>query len=155
MAVITLTTDFGLKDHFVGAIKGTIYRELADARIVDISHEISPFNIHECAYLLKNSYKGELEVKSYNKIGKVNVEKQGKTRLFIALGKSSGMNVKKLIAFIQNEVKIDSRVIREIKVLESFSFVTLPFSEAELVLEAFKKKKKGRKSIVEKANKKK
>ena len=57
MAVITLTTDFGLKDHFVGAIKGTIYRELADARIVDISHQISPFNIHECAYLLKNSYK--------------------------------------------------------------------------------------------------
>jgi len=57
MAVITLTTDFGLKDHFVGAIKGTIYRELAEAKIVDISHGISPFNIHECAYILKNSYK--------------------------------------------------------------------------------------------------
>ena len=57
MAVITLTTDFGLKDHFVGAIKGTIYKELAEAKIVDISHEISPFNIQECAYILKNSYK--------------------------------------------------------------------------------------------------
>ncbi|MEX0291568.1 MAG: S-adenosyl-l-methionine hydroxide adenosyltransferase family protein [Flavobacteriaceae bacterium] len=57
MAVITLTTDFGLKDHFVGAIKGTIYRELEDAKIVDISHEISPFNIQECAYILQNSYK--------------------------------------------------------------------------------------------------
>lgn len=57
MAIITLTTDFGLKDHFVGAIKGTIYRELEDARIVDISHAISPFNIQECAYILKNSYK--------------------------------------------------------------------------------------------------
>lgn len=57
MAVITLTTDFGYKDHFVGAIKGTIYRELTDAKIVDISHAIGPFNIHECAYILKNSYK--------------------------------------------------------------------------------------------------
>ncbi|PCJ95764.1 MAG: hypothetical protein COA50_08170 [Flavobacteriaceae bacterium] len=57
MAIITLTTDFGHKDHFVGAIKGTIYKELADAKIVDISHSISPFNIQECAYLLKNSYK--------------------------------------------------------------------------------------------------
>ncbi len=57
MAIITLTTDFGLKDHFVGAIKGTIYRDLEDARIVDISHSISPFNIQECAYILKNSYK--------------------------------------------------------------------------------------------------
>lgn len=57
MAIITLTTDFGLKDHFVGAIKGTIFRELQNAQIVDISHNISPFNIQECAYILKNSYK--------------------------------------------------------------------------------------------------
>ena len=56
MAIITLTTDFGLKDHFVGALKGSIYKELADAMVVDISHAISPFNIHECAYILKNCY---------------------------------------------------------------------------------------------------
>jgi len=57
MSIITLTTDFGIKDHFVGAIKGTIYSELPDAKIVDISHHISPFNITETAYILKNSYK--------------------------------------------------------------------------------------------------
>ncbi len=57
MAIITLTTDFGYKDHFVGVIKGSIYKEIADAKIVDISNEISPFNIAECAYILKNSYK--------------------------------------------------------------------------------------------------
>ena len=57
MPIITLTTDFGLKDHFVGAIKGTIYKELEDARIVDISHQVNPFHIQECAYLLKNAYK--------------------------------------------------------------------------------------------------
>lgn len=57
MAIITLTTDFGLKDHFVGALKGSIYKELLDAKIVDISHGISPFNIQECAYVLENSYK--------------------------------------------------------------------------------------------------
>jgi S-adenosylmethionine hydrolase len=57
MSIITLTTDFGIKDHFVGAVKGTIYSELPDARIVDISHQISPFNITETAYILRNSYK--------------------------------------------------------------------------------------------------
>jgi|TARA_R110002126_G_scaffold277373_2_gene423201 S-adenosyl-L-methionine hydrolase (adenosine-forming) len=57
MSLITLTTDFGTKDHFVGAVKGAIYSELADAKIVDITHEISPFNITETAYILKNSYK--------------------------------------------------------------------------------------------------
>jgi hypothetical protein len=56
MAIITLTTDFGTKDHFVAAVKGAIYSELEQANIVDISHEVSPFNIQECAYILKNSY---------------------------------------------------------------------------------------------------
>ena len=57
MALITLTTDFGLKDHFVGAVKGAIYSELPEATIVDITHEITPFNIAETAYILKNAYK--------------------------------------------------------------------------------------------------
>ncbi|GGF61539.1 SAM hydrolase/SAM-dependent halogenase family protein [Wenyingzhuangia marina] len=57
MAFITLTTDFGRKDHFVSAVKGAIYTLLPEANIVDISHEISPFNITETAYILKNAYK--------------------------------------------------------------------------------------------------
>lgn len=56
MPLITLTTDFGTKDHFVGAIKGAIYSELDNARVVDISHQISPFNITETAYIVKNAY---------------------------------------------------------------------------------------------------
>jgi S-adenosylmethionine hydrolase len=56
MPIITLTTDFGTKDHFVGAVKGSIYNELRDVKIVDISHQISPFSINEAAYILKNAY---------------------------------------------------------------------------------------------------
>lgn len=56
MPLITLTTDFGIKDHFVGTIKGAIYKELKEVNIVDISHEISPFSITEAAYIIKNSY---------------------------------------------------------------------------------------------------
>ena len=56
MAIITLTTDFGTKDHFVAAIKGRILSQLPDTTIVDISHDISPFDVHECAYVLKSVY---------------------------------------------------------------------------------------------------
>ena len=56
MAIITLTTDFGEKDHFAGAIKGAIYSELDEIRIVDISHSVSPFNISEAAYIIQNAY---------------------------------------------------------------------------------------------------
>ena len=57
MAIITLTTDFGEKDHFVGAIKGEIYNEFENVKIVDISHSISPFNIIEASYIIQNAYK--------------------------------------------------------------------------------------------------
>lgn len=56
MPIITLTTDFGEKDHFAGAVKGAIYTELPEIKIVDISHSVSPFNIPEAAYIIQNAY---------------------------------------------------------------------------------------------------
>ncbi|MFT4697430.1 MAG: S-adenosylmethionine hydrolase [Flavobacteriaceae bacterium] len=56
-AIITLTTDFGEKDHFAGAVKGAIYSELEDIKIVDISHSVSPFHLTEAAYIIQNAYK--------------------------------------------------------------------------------------------------
>lgn len=56
MPIITLTTDFGNKDPFVASVKGKIYTELPNAKIVDISHEIEPFDIAEGAFVVKNSY---------------------------------------------------------------------------------------------------
>ena len=57
MSVITLTTDFGIKDHYVGSVKGALFNELENVNIVDVSHNISQFNIVEAAYIVENSYK--------------------------------------------------------------------------------------------------
>lgn len=56
MSIITLTTDYGLKDHFVGALKGKILAENPDATIVDITHQIDPFNAAEASYIISASY---------------------------------------------------------------------------------------------------
>jgi S-adenosylmethionine hydrolase len=56
MSIITLTTDYGTKDYFVGALKGKIVTQLPDAKIVDISHDIDPFNIFEASYIIGASY---------------------------------------------------------------------------------------------------
>jgi S-adenosylmethionine hydrolase len=56
MSIITLTTDYGLKDHFVGALKGKILSEYSEAKIIDISHEIDPFNTVEASYIISASY---------------------------------------------------------------------------------------------------
>jgi S-adenosylmethionine hydrolase len=56
MSIITLTTDYGLKDHFVGALKGKIISEYPEVAIVDISHEIDPFNTLETSYIISAAY---------------------------------------------------------------------------------------------------
>lgn len=56
MSIITLTTDFGLKDHFVGSLKGKILIQNPDIQIIDISHDIDLFNIAEAGYVINASY---------------------------------------------------------------------------------------------------
>lgn len=53
MQIITLTTDVGLKDFYVAAVKGTLLTNLKTVQIVDISHEIKPFDVAEAAYQLR------------------------------------------------------------------------------------------------------
>ncbi|MFL5735123.1 MAG: S-adenosyl-l-methionine hydroxide adenosyltransferase family protein [Chloroflexia bacterium] len=55
--VITITTDFGQYDGYVGTMKGVIYTLLPDAVVVDISHDVSPQQIHEGAFILYRAYR--------------------------------------------------------------------------------------------------
>lgn len=57
MPVISLLTDFGLSDAFVGIMKGVILSKAPDARIVDISHQISPYHLVQTAYLIDSAYR--------------------------------------------------------------------------------------------------
>lgn len=56
MAIVTLTTDLGTKDFYAASIKGKIYSLCPNTTIVDITHEIPPFDTEIAAYSLKNTY---------------------------------------------------------------------------------------------------
>lgn len=56
MAIITLTTDLGLKDHYIGSVKGSILSRFPEAAIIDISHQVPTYNIQDAAYIIKNAY---------------------------------------------------------------------------------------------------
>ena len=55
MPIITLTTDFGLADGYVGTMKGVILSIAPEASIVDISHDIEPQNVRQAAYVLSTA----------------------------------------------------------------------------------------------------
>lgn len=57
MSTISLITDFGFRDNFVGVIKAVILKINPDVNIVDISHGVKPQDIQEAAFLLKSSFR--------------------------------------------------------------------------------------------------
>ncbi|HZW92102.1 MAG TPA: SAM-dependent chlorinase/fluorinase [Candidatus Eremiobacteraceae bacterium] len=54
--IITLTTDFGNNDHFVGAMKGVILDIVPDAQIVDICHAVQAFDVLDGALTISQAY---------------------------------------------------------------------------------------------------
>lgn len=57
MAIVTLTSDLGNRDHYVAVIKANILSAIPGTDIVDITHQIKPHNISQAAYILKCAYK--------------------------------------------------------------------------------------------------
>ncbi|HAQ64909.1 MAG TPA: hypothetical protein DCR43_03505 [Bacteroidales bacterium] len=70
MAIITLTSDWGTRDHYLPAVKGALLSRMPDAVIVDISHEIEPFDLNQASFVLRNCYhlfpKGTVHIVAIN-----------------------------------------------------------------------------------------
>jgi hypothetical protein len=56
MSIITLTTDWGTRDHYAGALKGMLHSVIPGINIVDISHFVAHNNIQQAAYIFKNAF---------------------------------------------------------------------------------------------------
>ena len=95
----------------------------------------------------KYAFKEKFDESMYAEIsGSSYVDRKGKTRLFIAMGKVDGMTPDKLREFIQEETGDSELKIKDAEIFPNFSFVTVPFAQAETLLDIFKNKKRGRKN---------
>lgn len=104
------------------------------------------------ASLIAHAYQHEFSHERYAPLAEVNIDTTGTTRLFIALGKKDGYSLKSLIEYIAQTCDVNTKSIQQVTVLDDFSFVTVPFEEAEAILHAFNKlKKRGQKPIATKA----
>jgi S-adenosylmethionine hydrolase len=56
MSIITLTTDWGRRDHYLASVKGNLLKLIPDITIVDITHEISTFDIYQTSFILKSCF---------------------------------------------------------------------------------------------------
>ncbi len=112
------------------------------------------------AKLLNYSFDDKLNPGLYNEIQDLSgknrkIEMEGRTRLFVALGKKDKLSPSKLVKFISKNTGVRTAAIDQVEVYSDFSFVSVPFKEAEIILNVFQKKSGKKKSLVVKARKKK
>jgi len=106
------------------------------------------------AALLKYTFKDELKEDAYREISESrgsSVDSKGTARLFVALGREQGYNPATLAKFLEEEGSIKQSAIKDIKVFDKFSFISVMFMEAEQLLAVFSKNKEGRKPLITKA----
>jgi ATP-dependent RNA helicase DeaD len=96
----------------------------------------------------KSSRKGEYR-------DKYEIELDKNTRLFITIGKKDRITLKKLLDFLETETGVAKHKIQDINIFDNFSFVTVPFKDAEVILQKFKNKDNKHKITIQKAKKRK
>jgi ATP-dependent RNA helicase DeaD len=109
------------------------------------------------AALLHYSFEEELNPDAYNEIEEVSgkgrqLDGQGKARLFVALGRKDKLDARKLVDLVTSKVSIKGKDIRDVQVMDNFSFITVPFDKAEKIIMNFRGRDK--KPIVTHAKKK-
>ena len=139
------------KNRIISQINGIIQSSPKDSYL-NMSRELLEQNEPQkvLAAMLEYFFQDTLDEKSYTHIDD-SPDRKGKTRLFIKRGKNDGMNPKKLVDLIVKKCAVSASAIRDVEVLEKFSFVTLPFHEAEIVLHALNSMEKGNRNIAQKA----
>ncbi|MEK9727318.1 MAG: DEAD/DEAH box helicase [Candidatus Margulisiibacteriota bacterium] len=131
----------------------------------DLLNEFDP--VHIISFLLENGTHGSFSQAGYDdlnllqltnsKKNELNNSTQmsdvdhGQERLFIAIGKTDDVDDEKLKEFLFIETNIEKSNFSEIKIFETFSFFVVSSENADIILEIFRRKKRGKRSIVERA----
>lgn len=114
------------------------YREMAES----ILTETDP--VTALSTILKISFKSDLDVSSYSEIRGFSVDRKGTARIFIAMGEKDGHTLRSLVKLVQDESGIAASKINDVKVLEEFSFITVPFENAEAIVRSLNRLSEGR-----------
>ncbi|MDR1227178.1 MAG: DEAD/DEAH box helicase [Prevotellaceae bacterium] len=135
-----------IKDELANIIELNTYGEylpLATEIIEEHGAEVA------LAAIIRLAYKNELDVKNYSEIRSFKVDKRGTARLFIALGKLDDMTPKSLVEFLTENTKLTGSKIDDVKVMDAFSFATVPFEDAEEALRSLNELRSGDKPLAE------
>lgn len=140
-----------IKDELREIVAGDTYAACSDMA-AELLQEYTP----EVALgaLLQLAFSGDLDETKYPEIRSFSVDRRGTARLFIAIGREDGYDVRKLVALLKRECGLRDKHINDIKLGDSYSFVSVPFNDAEEVVNSLNKLRRGKRPLAEIADRK-
>ena len=131
------------KEEYLQACLSEIINENDFVSYNTLAKQILSLNNPETvlAALLRHQYQDEFLAESYAKIEQSRVSADN-VKLFVALGKKDGMNPRALLDVLHQSCKTPGRKVRDIRILEKFSFISVPLDEAEIIMRKLNHKNK-------------
>jgi ATP-dependent RNA helicase DeaD len=94
------------------------------------------------AACLRRAFADELDTSSYGEIRQVNpVNTRAYTQLFVARGRKNGITPQKLVKLIRQHSGVNENLLRDIKIFDDYSYISVPLAEAEVIQKKFRKKR--------------
>ena len=114
------------------------YGDMAEELLAAYTPEVA------LAALLRLAFRSELDESNYPEIRSFSVD-----RLFLAVGRKDGYDVRKLVALLKRECGLRDKHINDVKLGDSYSFVSVPFEDAEQVVRRLNKLRRGTRPLAE------
>lgn len=125
-------------EEIISAESHAAYADMAAELLADHTPEVA------LSALLRLAFRSELEESSYPEIRSFSVDRKGKTRLFLALGARDGYSPRKLVDLLKRRCGLRDKNIDDLRVFDNYSFVSVPFSDAEAVVGRINASSRGR-----------
>lgn len=106
----------------------TDYTDMAAELLADYTPEVA------LGALLRLAFRSELEQNNYPEIRSFSVDRTGTARLFLGLGRRDGYTARKIVDMLKFKCGLRDKHIDDLKIFEDYSFVTVPFNEAENIV---------------------
>ncbi len=106
----------------------TDYQAMANELLETHSAEVA------LASLIRLAYQEELDQNRYPEIRSFSVDRKGSTRLFLAVGKKDDFTPRKIADMLKEKCGVQDRNINDIAVLDNYSVVNIPFTDAENIV---------------------
>ncbi len=135
-----------IKDELNEVIENENYTEYMDMASELLAGHPAPVAM---SALLRLAFKNDLSESNYPEIRSINVDRRGKARLFISIGRMDGYDARRMTELLKRECGLNDSKIDDVKVMDSYSFVSVPFADAEHVVRKLNTLRKGQRPIAE------